>query len=173
MMKKKLSALLLVFAMLVAMAACEDHSGGSTGRGANGFNVQNATGEAPQDTADDQLAGNAIGDSVTIGGVTLTVVSIEDGPADAKSETWKVHVVYVNQGGKMLTVSPYDWLTVLPDGSEKQYDVDDKGNFDFATMAEEKIFEGDILLFKEGDPTEIKYVPTQPWTDKVPTWKIP
>ncbi|MDR3364746.1 MAG: hypothetical protein LBS91_07385 [Clostridiales Family XIII bacterium] len=173
-MNKKLFVVFLAIALMGALTACSDHSGGSTGRGTAGFaGVEEAPGDALPDTPDDQLTGLSIGDSVTLGGVTLTIDSIEDGPADAKSETWKIHVSYLNHGGRMLTVSPFDWVAVLPDGSETQYDMDDKGNFEFATVAEEKRYSGNLLIYKEGNPIEIKYIPTQPWTDKVPVWKIP
>ena len=111
---------------------------------------------ASQDTSGDKLADLAVGDSVTICGVTVTVNSISDGQLVFldTTPTYDVSITYRNNSGKAITISPYDWATVLHSGSDKAH-VGGDTSFRLASLDDGAEWTGVINLWADGNPEKI------------------
>ncbi|MGC6770350.1 hypothetical protein ACYSNR_18445 [Enterococcus sp. LJL128] len=109
----------------------------------------------PKDTPEDKLTDLAVGDGVTMYGVTVTVNSIGEGEPALGSTTYKVNVTYKNETGKGLNISPYDWHTVLQTGSDKAH-VGGK-SFNLETLKDGEEWTGDVTLWGNDDPVKVKF----------------
>ena len=108
------------------------------------------------DTPEDQLNDLAIGDSVTIRGVTVTVNSVSDTETSTGSPAFEVSVTYSNHSGKRVSASPYDWTTVLHTGSDKAY-VGGKGSFNTESISDGEEWTGVVTLWNEDNSEKIKF----------------
>lgn len=111
-----------------------------------------------QDTPNDKLSDLHEGNSVTIYGVTITVNSIKIGkPALAgTTPTYDVNVTYKNHSGSSITISPYDWTTVLKSGSDKAH-VGGDASFSLATLEDKEEWTGNVNLWADGEPEKVKF----------------
>ena len=108
------------------------------------------------DTPEDQLNDLAIGDSVTIRGVTITVNSITDTETSSGSPAYEVSITYSNHSGKRISASPYDWSTVLHTGSDKAY-VGGKGSFNTESISDGEEWTGVVTLWNDDNVEKIKF----------------
>lgn len=108
------------------------------------------------DTPEDQLNDLAIGDSVTIRGVTITVNSITDTETSSGSPAYEVSITYSNHSGKRISASPYDWSTVLHTGSDKAY-VGGKGSFNTENISDGEEWTGVVTLWNDDNAEKIKF----------------
>lgn len=108
------------------------------------------------DTPEDQLNDLAIGDSVTIRGVTITVNSITDTETSSGSPAYEVSITYSNHSGKRISASPYDWSTVLHTGSDKAY-VGGKGSFNTESISDGEEWTGVVTLWNDDNAEKIKF----------------
>lgn len=111
-----------------------------------------------QDTPDDKLQDLKVGDSVTIKGVTVTVNSISDGKAalGGTAPTYEVNVTYKNQSGKLLSITPYDWTTVLHSGSDKAH-VGGDTSFNLDNIDNGQEWTGNVTLWADDDAEKVKF----------------
>jgi hypothetical protein len=111
-----------------------------------------------QNTADDQLTDLAIGSPVTINDVTVTVNSITDGePAlMGTAPTYEVNVTYKNNSNSIITISPYDWATVLHSGSDKAH-VGGDTSFSSEILNAGEEWTGNVTLWADGEPEKVRY----------------
>lgn len=140
-----------------------------------GDNDENST-SIPQDTPDDQLSDLEIGQSVTIKGATITVNSITDGePALlGTTPTYEVNITYKNNTGKLLTITPYDWTTVLHNGSDKAH-VGGDGSFNLDNLSDGEEWTGTVTLWADDNPEKVKFESSSlnlSGDKKKATWKI-
>jgi len=165
---KKLLLLMLILALaLFAVMGCEE----SDGAVAEVSEAEADSSAGPVDTPDDQLVDLAVGDSVTIDGVTVSVNSVEPGPDSVVfGDTLQVNVTYVNESGGRISVTSYDWKTVLESGSDQAH-VGGRDTFSRTTLRDGEDFTGNVILV-EDRATKIKFDPTL-WTDKEATWLLP
>lgn len=114
--------------------------------------------DTPQDTPDDQLNDLTAGSSVTIYGVTVTVNSISDGPLALMdtTPTYDVSITYKNHSGSCITISPYDWQTVLRTGSDKAH-VGGDVSFHMDTLEDGEEWTGIVNLWADDDPVKIAF----------------
>lgn len=128
------------------------------------------------DTPDDQLNDLAVGTSVTIHGVTVTVNSISDGPLALMdtTPTYDVSITYKNHSGSSITISPYDWQTVLRTGSDKSH-VGGDTSFHLDTLEDGEEWTGIVNLWADDDPVKVAFESTFSNLDydaKRATWSI-
>lgn len=108
------------------------------------------------DTPEDQLKDLAIGDSVTIRGVTVTVNSVTDATTSTGSPAYEVSVTYVNNSGSLLTITPYDWTTVLHTGSDKAH-VGGDVSFHLDNISDGEEWTGVVTLWHDDNTEKIKF----------------
>lgn len=150
--------------------------GVAAGSNQNGNTDTDITEMTPQDTPDDQLSGLAIGASVTIDGITVTVNSVADGPLALMdtTPTYDVNVTYKNNSGSSITISPYDWMTVLRTGSDKAH-VGGDTSFSLATLEDGEEWTGIVNLWADDDPIYVAFESSYlnlAGDDKRATWLI-
>ena len=129
-------------------------SGGS-GNSNNGTSTSSDVANVA-DTPEDQLKDLAIGQSVTIRGVTVTVNSVTDTETSTGSPAFEVSVTYSNHSGKRISASPYDWTTLLHTGSDKAY-VGGKGSFTTESISDGEEWTGVVTLWNEDNSEKIKF----------------
>ncbi len=108
------------------------------------------------DTPENELNDLAIGESVTIRGITVTVNSVTDSETSTGSPAYEVSVTYANHSGKHFSASPYDWTTVLHTGSDKAY-VGGKGSFNTERISDGEEWTGVVTLWKDDNSEKIKF----------------
>lgn len=111
-----------------------------------------------EDTPDDKLNDLKVGESVTINGATITVNSISDGtPALAgTAPTYEVNVTYKNNTGQMLSITPYDWTTVLHSGSDKAH-VGGETSFNLDNLDNGEEWTGNVTLWADDTTEKVKF----------------
>jgi len=98
----------------------------------------------------------AIGTSATVNGVTVTVNSVIDGPLTATgSPSYEVSVTYVNHYGRSISITPYDWSTVLANGNDRPHVGG--SSFHLTTLNNGEEWTGIVTLWNVGDPVSIKF----------------
>lgn len=112
--------------------------------------------EAVTDTPTDQLDDLQVGDSVTIGGVTVTVNSVIDGEHDFLGDTIEVNITYINNSKRSLSISPYDWSTLLQSGSDHAH-VGGDSSFHYEYVSKGESWTGVVTLRKPNDAEKIKF----------------
>ncbi|MGY3778291.1 hypothetical protein [Isobaculum melis] len=145
---KNLGILGFITLLSLVMVACGSASNSSD-------KEEKSAGKETEETPKDQLVDLAIGSSVTINEVTITVNSVEDGPEASGSPTYEVNVTYENNSDKSMNASPYDWTTVLNTGSDKAH-VGGK-SFHTTSIAKGKEWTGVVTLWKGQAPEKIKF----------------
>lgn len=126
--------------------------------------------EAATNTPDDKLKNLSIGDSVTIDGVTVSVDSVEPSESSFGTPTFEVHITYKNDSGKSLSITPYDWQTVLHTGSDKAH-VGGDASFHLETVKDGEEWSGIVSLWDEDKPEKIKFESSS--LSKSATWLLP
>lgn len=126
--------------------------------------------EDATDTPDDKLKDLSIGDSVTIDGVTVSVDSIEPSESSFGTPTFEVHITYKNDSGKSLSITPYDWQTVLHTGSDNAH-VGGDASFHLETIKDGEEWSGIVSLWDEDKPEKIKFESSS--LSKSATWMLP
>lgn len=126
--------------------------------------------EAATNTPDDKLKDLSIGDSVTIDGVTVSVDSIEPSESSFGAPTFEVHITYKNNSGKSLSITPYDWHTILHTGSDKAH-VGGDASFHLDTIKDGEEWSGIVSLWDEDKPEKIKFESSS--LSKSATWLLP
>lgn len=131
---------------------------GGLASGSRSSNQENDDTIVIEDTPEDQLSDLEVGESATIKGVTVTVNSITDGePALlGTTPTYEVKVTYKNNSGKLLSITPYDWTTVLHNGSDKAH-VGGDGSFNLENINDGEEWTGIVTLWGDGEPEKIKF----------------
>lgn len=148
-----------------------DNSDAEVSRGtSNGSPSSDTSSQKPADTPADQLTNLAVGTAVVMDGVTVSVNSITDGPVTLGIATYEVNVTYKNDSGKLISVTPYDWTTVLRSGSDKAH-VGGDGSFNLENINSGKEFTGNVILWGDGSPEKVKFAPSL-WTTKEATWVL-
>ncbi len=109
-----------------------------------------------EDTPEDQLEDLAIGDSVTIRGVTVTVNSVTDTETSTGKPAYEVSITYSNHSGKMVSANPYDWSTVLHTGSDKAYVGGDE-SFNLENISDGEEWTGVVTLWNDDNAEKIKF----------------
>ena len=109
-----------------------------------------------EDTPEDQLDDLAIGDSVTIKGVTVTVNSVSDTETSSGKPAYEVSVTYSNHSGKMVSITPYDWSTVLHTGSDKAH-VGGDVSFHLENISDGEEWTGIVTLWNTDNAEKIKF----------------
>lgn len=112
--------------------------------------------EAIEDTPEDQLKDLAIGESVTIKGITVTVNSVTDTKTSTGLPAYEVSVTYYNHSGSLLTITPYDWTTVLHTGSDKAY-VGGDVSFNLDNLSDGEEWTGIVTLWNDDNTEKIKF----------------
>lgn len=110
------------------------------------------------DTPVNELTDKNICESVTIYGITITVNSVIDSQTSTGLDAYDVDVTYKNNSGKSLTISPYDWHTVLSTGIEKAHVGG--GSFNNKHISDGEEWTGVVKLWKDDDTEKIKFEST-------------
>lgn len=138
--------------------------------------VSKQTADSVQDTPDEELKDKAIGESVTIQGVTVTVNSVSLSETSSGSPAFEVNVTYQNHSGSSLSINPYDWSTILHTGSDKAH-VGGDSSFHLENISDGEEWTGIITLWKDDNTEKIKFESSDlnflEDTKKSATWIIP
>lgn len=126
--------------------------------------------ETATNTPDDKLNDLSIGDSVTIDGVTVSVDSVEPSESSFGTPTFEVHITYKNNSGKSLSITPYDWHTILHTGSDMAH-VGGDASFHLETVKNGEEWSGIVSLWDEEKPEKIKFESSS--LSKSATWLLP
>ena len=141
---KKYLLLVCTLTILTTFVSCGKSSKGVT-KESNLENVEST------DTPDEELNDREIGESITIGGVTVTVNSV----VEVQTFEYEVSVTYKNNSDENLRINPYDWHTVLQNGSTRAYVGGDCSFHGNVSKGEE--WTGIITLWKDDDTEKIKF----------------
>ena len=168
-------AKLMILMSVLTVFACAALGSGSSSRSENTGTTETESGEqeaeAPvenlEDTPEDQLKDLAIGDSVTIRGVTVTVNSVTETETSYGSPTYEVSVTYYNHSGSLVSITPYDWTTVLHTGSDKAH-VGGDVSFHLENISDGEEWTGVVTLWKDDNTEKIKFE----YSDLSATWII-
>lgn len=145
---KKYLLLVCTLTILTTFVSCGKSSKGVT-KESNLENVEST------DTPDEELNDRAIGESITIEGVTVTVNSVIDSQTSTGEDAYEVNITYKNNSGKSLTIHPYDWHTVLQNGSTRAYVGGSSFSIDNVSKGEE--WTGIVTLWKNDNTEKIKF----------------
>ncbi|MCM1508901.1 MAG: hypothetical protein NC177_17475 [Ruminococcus flavefaciens] len=131
----------------------------------------NASGETQSEgSIEDKSNDLSIGDSVKIDGITVSVDSINSGESSLGLPTFEVHITYKNNSGKGLSITPYDWCTILHTGSDKAH-VGGDASFNLQTVKDGEEWSGIVSLWNEDEPEKIKFESSS--LSKSATWLLP
>ncbi|MDZ5760059.1 hypothetical protein RAK27_15595 [Carnobacterium maltaromaticum] len=147
---KKISIVSFTALLSIIIVAC-----GSSSNNADKNKRQESVSEKKEDTPTDQLTDLAVGSSVTIKGVTITLNSVNDGLDASGSPTYEIDVTYKNNSEKNINASPYDWSTVLNTGSDKAH-VGGK-SFNTKSISTDEEWNGTVTLWKDESPEKVKF----------------
>lgn len=153
---KKTIAFLSALSVAIAMNGCGllwlmESSDSQERSGASGIET-----EAVTDTPTNQLDDLQVGDSVTIGGVTVTVNSVIDSEASVLGDTIEVNITYINNSERLLPISPYDWSTLLHTGSDRAH-VGGDSSFHLENISKGESWTGVVSLWKPDNAEKIKF----------------
>lgn len=147
--------------------------GSATGGGKNDISDNQETAKS-QDTPDSALTDLSIGSPVTISGVTVTVNSIKNGVPAISLPTYEVNVTYKNNSGRGISISPYDWSTVLHSGSDKAH-VGGDTSFSLENLSNDEEWTGNVTLWADAESEKVKFESSYinlAGDDKKATWLI-
>ena len=112
--------------------------------------------EPVEDTPTDQLNGLSVGNAVTIHGVTVSVDSIAEGEPALNKPTYEVTVTYVNNSGRLVSISPYDWGTVRANGSDMAH-VGGSASFNLTNLTNGQTWTGVVTLWAYDDAESVRF----------------
>ena len=153
-----MTALVLMFtvSLAVGMVACGD----SNDSGSNGDTESQQNQQPDEGTGEIQDSENItdlpIGTSATVNGVTVTVNSVTPGEPAVLGDTLEVSITYVNNSGKSLSITPYDWKSVQRTGSSTAHVGGDK-SFHLDNIADGKEWTGIVTLWDEEGTEKILF----------------
>lgn len=175
-MKKNLFLMILVLVTALILSSCSDRGAqSSAGTGTvNGLAIEDAEAGSAEPDTPEGTSGLAVGESVWVSGMKITLNAVEEGPATSDgSESYLISVTYENYGDSMYSISPFDWSTVEADGTVIGFDMDGRGSFNLVTLPEQKKFTGDVILFRTENSKEIQFKVTARWSNFSAIWLIP
>lgn len=171
-----IAGIILLLLVIIALLTGEEDESGQQAVSSSPSGTASATSSptarptAQSDTPSDQLDDLAIGTAVTIEGVTVSVNSVVDGQPAVLGDTYEVNVTYVNNSGRLVSLTPYDWATVLHSGSTKAH-VGGDVSFHLENIRDGESFTGNVTLWEDGSPERIIFDPSL-WTDETATWVL-
>ena len=146
-MKKWIKKTMLTGLAVLAFSAMALGNGSS--------NTTSTTSTTPTDTPESERENLAIGESVTLKGITVTVNSVTETETSTGSPAYEVNVTYVNNSSSLFSANPYDWTTVLHSGSDKAHVGGSSFNLNSIKKGEE--WSAVVTLWKDKDSEKIKF----------------
>lgn len=154
---KKSGKILISIMMLISLSGCNTTTTESEiSTESTAESLTDSKTEENTDTPSEALTDRNISDSVTINGVTVTVSSVTDVQTSTGSDAYEVSITYRNNSGKSLTINPYDWSTVLHNGSDKAH-VGGNCSFHLDNIPDGEEWTGVVTLWKDDDTEKIKF----------------